>query len=154
MDETLKVSGYINIKVLDKDGNLKDERNIKNLIPTAGKAGIASRLNGDGAIGPWTHIAVGTGTTAAAAGDTALQTEITGSGLDRAAATMSRVTTTVTNDTAQFLKLWTVSGTKAITECGIFTASSGGTILGHSVFSAINVASGDSLQITYKVIIS
>lgn len=151
MEDSIKLTGLIQIEVFDKDGNLKDRRLIKNLIPTAGKAAIASRINGDGSEAVFTYLAVGTGTTAAAAGDTALGTEITDSGLARAAATVSRVTTTVTNDTAQFVKTWTVTGTKAVTECGIFNDASAGTILGRQVFSAVNVANLDTLKITYKV---
>jgi hypothetical protein len=61
------------------------------------------------------------------------------------------MTTTITNDTAQITKTFTVTGTVAVTESGVFNASSGATLLAHQVFSAINVASGDSLQITWKI---
>ena len=98
----------------------------------------------------FTYLAVGIGTTAADAADTALESEIVDSGLERAAATCSRVTTDVTNDTAQLLKSWSVTGTKAVTEAGALNAASTGTLLGRQVFSAINVVSGDTLQITYK----
>jgi hypothetical protein len=57
----------------------------------------------------------------------------------------------VTNDTAQLDKTWSVSGTKAVTECGIFNDASAGTLLGRQVFTAVNVVSGDSLQVIYKV---
>jgi hypothetical protein len=121
-----------------------------NLIPTAGKAGMASRCNGAGAEAAFTYLAVGIGTTAANAADTTLGTEITDSGLARAAATCTRITTSVTNDTAQLDKTWSVTGTKAVTEAGGLNAASTGTLLGRQVFSAVNVASGDSLQVTYK----
>ena len=131
-------------------GNWADAMTFHNLIPTAGKAGMASRCNGSGAEAAFTYLAVGTGTTAAAAGDTTLETEITDSGLARASATASRVTTTVTNDTAQLDKTWSVTGTKAVTEAGALNAASTGTLLGRQVFSAVNVANGDTLQVTYK----
>ena len=125
-------------------------KTLANLVTSAGSAGVASRINGDGAEAAFTYLAVGIGTTAAAAGDTTLGTEIIDSGLARAAATCSRVTTDVTNDTAQLLKSWTVSGTKAVTECGALNAAAAGTLLGRQVFAAINVVSGDTFQITYK----
>lgn len=128
-----------------------NELAIKNLITSAGKAGAASRLNGAGSEAAFTYLEVGTGTTAAAAGNTTLETPITDSGLARAAATCTRVTTTVTNDTAQLDKTWSVSGTKSVTECGILNAASGGTLLGRQVFTAVNVVSGDSLQVIYRV---
>lgn len=124
---------------------------IGNGVPTVGKALIAGRLNGSGAPAVADYIAVGTGTNAFAAGDTALQTETVGSGLTRAQGTVSLVTTTTTNDTAQVLKSFTVTGTVAVTESGVLNASSGGTLLCRQVFSAINVLNGDTLQITWKV---
>lgn len=124
---------------------------LANLVTNAGKAGIASRINGSGGEAAFTYIAVGTGTTAAAAGNTTLETEITDSGLARANATASRVTTTVTNDTAQLVQTFTVTGTKAVTESGVLNASSSGVLAARQVFSAINVVNGDSLQITWKL---
>lgn len=122
-----------------------------NLVTNAGLALAAGRLNGSGSPAAATYIATGTGTNAAAAGDTTLQTEISDSGLERAAATVSLVTTTQTNDTAQMLKSFSVTGTKAVTESGVLNAASTGTLLCRQVFSAINVANGDTLQITWKV---
>jgi hypothetical protein len=61
------------------------------------------------------------------------------------------VTTTITNDTAQLTKTFTVTGSVAVTESGVLNAASAGTLLCHQVFSAINVASGDSLAVTWKV---
>lgn len=124
--------------------------NIANLVTNAGKAGVASRINGSGGEAAFTYIAMGTGTNAAAAGDTTLQTELAASGLSRANATASRVTTTVTNDTAQLVQTFTVTGTVAVTESGVLNAASSGTLLARQVFSAINVVNGDSLQITWK----
>lgn len=121
-----------------------------NIITSAGLAAMASRCNGDGSVAVFGYLAVGTGTNAADISDTTLQSEITDSGLARAAATVSRVTTTVTNDTAQFDKVWSVTGTKAITEVGVLNASSLGVLLGRQVFSAINVVNTYVFQITYK----
>lgn len=131
-------------------GEWKNSLALKNLITSAGKAGLASRINGAGSEAAFTYLAVGTGATAANVSDTTLQTEITDSGLARAAATCTRVTTSVANDTAQLDKTFSVTGTKAVTEVGAFNASSSGVLLGRQVFSAINVVNGDSLQIIYK----
>lgn len=131
-------------------GSYGSFRLISNLVTNAGKAGVASRINGAGSEAAFTYIEVGTGTTAAAAGDTALETAITDSGLARVAGTASRVTTDVTNDTAQLTTTFSVSGTKAVTESGVLNASSSGVLLARQVFSAINVVSGDSLTITWK----
>lgn len=130
-------------------GHWDTERNISNLVTTSGKAGVASRINGAGGEAAFTYIAVGTGTTAAAAGDTALQTETSTSGLSRANATASRTTTDVTNDTARLVNTFTVTGSVAVTESGVLNNSSGGTLLARQVFSAVNVVNGDSLQVTW-----
>lgn len=128
-----------------------DKAVYKNLITNAGLAGMASRQNGDGAEAVFNYLAVGTGTTAAAAGDTTLETEITDSGLARATGTASRSTTAVTNDTAELTKTWNVTGTKAITEMGTLNAAAAGTLLARNVFSAVNVVNGDDFKITHKV---
>lgn len=131
-------------------GHWSNHMNLSNLVTNAGMAGVASRINGSGAEAAFTYIAVGTGTTAAAAGDTALQTELATSGLSRANSTASRVTTDVANDTAQLVNTFTVTGTAAVTESGVLNASSGGVLLARQVFTAVNVVNGDSLQVTWK----
>ena len=81
-----------------------------NLVVTAGKNWVADRMNNANTV--MTHMAVGTGTTAAAAGDTALGTQ-----LDRNTLT----STTVTNNTIEYACTWAAGdGTGAITEAGIF----------------------------------
>ena len=132
-------------------GKWEYKRKLSNLITSAGKAGLASRVNGDGSEAAFTYIAVGTGTTAANVADTALQTETATSGLSRAAGTASRITTTVTNDTAQITKTFTVTGSVAVTESGLLNAASNGTLVARQVFSAVNVVNGDSFAVTWKI---
>lgn len=122
-----------------------------NLITNVGHAAANARMSGQGSYGTFVNLAIGIGTTAAAVTDTALQSEITTNGGVRGAATASQVTTSVANDTTQLVKTWTFAGAFAVTEEGILdNATSGGNLLAHQVFSAINVASGDSLTITHK----
>jgi hypothetical protein len=93
-----------------------------------------------------THMAVGTGTTAAAAGDTALGTQ-----LDRNTLT----STTVTNNTIEYACTWAAGdGTGAITEAGIFDASTGGDMLARTVFSVVNKGAADSMTITWTITVS
>jgi hypothetical protein len=124
---------------------------VRNIVTNAGLAGIASRINGAGSEAIFNYIAIGTGATAAAAGDTTLQTEIASGGGSRAAATASRVTTSTTNDTARLVYTFTFSSSFAITESGVLNASSSGVLLCRQTFSAINVANGDSLQLTWDI---
>lgn len=132
-------------------GHWAFSKRCRNLVTNAGLGGISSRLNGAGGAAAFTYIAVGTGTASASASDTTLQTESSTSGLSRASATASQVTTTVTNDTAQLVNTFAVTGTVAVTESGVFNAASSGTLLCRQTFTAVNVVSGDNLQITWKV---
>jgi len=152
MKESMKVTGHINLKAFDSEGNLKDERDVKNVITTASLAEISGLVGATGSKTAFTFLATGTGTTAASSADTQLETEVLGSGLERAAATVSQQTTTETNDTLQLLKSFSVTGTVAVTEAGAGNnaAADTGTLFGHQVFAAVNVVSGDTLQITYK----
>lgn len=138
-------------------GHWSYTKNFRNLVTSAGKAGAASRLNGAGAEALFDKIGWGTGATAPAIGDTTLQTEVNLSGAGASgvhvisAATASRVTTTVTNDSARLVGTATAAGTIAITESGVFNASTNGVLLCRQTFSAINVVSGDSIQFTWTV---
>lgn len=89
----------------------------------------------------------GTGTTAAAVTDTALQTP---TGNARVAGTQS---TPGNTNVYQSVATLAYGATFAITEWGIFSASAAGTLWDHRVFSAINVLNGDSIQFTYKLTI-
>ena len=96
---------------------------------------------------------------AAAATDTALGTGVTAAGgadggvhvLPTASVTASRVTTTVTNDTAQLVGTVAETATIAITESGVFNLDTAGVMIARQVFTAINVVNGDSLQFTWKI---
>ena len=115
-----------------------------NLVVTAGKEWVADRMNNANTV--MTHMAVGTGTTAAAAGDTALGTQ-----LDRNTLT----STTVTNNTIEYACPWAAGdGTGAITEAGIFDASTGGDMLARTVFSVVNKGAADSMTITWTITVS
>jgi hypothetical protein len=124
---TIKIQGFVELECRDKDGKLKWSWKGKNGITNAGFAQLAL-LAGDAAAVPFTYLALGTSSTAFAASQTALQAETSASGLARAAATVSRVTTTQTNDTLQLVKTWTSGATATIEEIGVFNASSAGTM--------------------------
>ena len=115
-----------------------------NLVVTAGKNWVADRMNNANTV--MTHMAVGTGTTAAAAGDTALGTQ-----LDRNTLT----STTVTNNTIEYACTWAAGdGTGAITEAGIFDASTGGDMLARTKFDVVNKGAADSMTITWTITVS
>lgn len=141
INENFKVTGAVKIT---KNGEVV--REIPNTIVTAGKNELASLITGSGTV--FGYMAVGTGTTSVAAGDTTLETE-----LDRNATTVSGGT--ATNNTIEFETVWNAGdGTGAITEAGIFNASSSGDMLARTTFSAVNKSASDILTITWTVTIS
>ena len=71
--ENLSVKGRLNIVLRDKDGNIKVDREVDNLVVNAGLAFIASRMVGT-AKAVMSHMALGSGSTAASAGQTDLVT--------------------------------------------------------------------------------
>jgi len=152
--ETGTLTGQVLIEHI-RNGRVIDSRLGPNLIVSAGKAGVASRINGSGAEAAFTYIGIGIGTTGALAGDTALETEYDETSTlstTHKSASVSRVTTTVTNDTAQNVVTFNITGAGlAVTESGVFNAATAGTMLARQTFAVINLASGDSLQVTWKI---
>lgn len=148
--QTIKIIGKVRLQVFRAGKCIKDTGFMKNIITNAGLAQIAL-LAGDASAVPFTYLALGTSATAVAATDTTLTAEITDTGLARTTATVSRITTTVTNDTLSLVYTWTATGAKTINEVGIFNASSAGTMLGHKLTGATTVANLDLVAMTYTV---
>ena len=141
MHDNFKLTGKLQIKLNDV---VVEE--VNNLVVAAGKDWVAGRMADAGTI--MTHMAIGTGSTAAAAGDTALETEA-----DRNALTTSGGT--VSSNTITYDCTWPpADGTAAITEAGIFDAATGGTLLARTVFPVINKGAADSMTISWVITIS
>lgn len=154
--EKAKIGGTIILVHKDKNGKVLGKREVKNVVTATGKAAVAGLINNADTQSAFTVLALGTGSAGAVTTDTALGTELTANGFLRAAATLSRVTSDDADDTAQLVHEWTSASadTVAVTECGAFNATavpdSGGIILGRQVFAAVNMASADKLEVTYK----
>ena len=118
---------------------------VDNLVVTAGKGYVASRMK-DTSATAMSHMAIGTGSTAAAAGNTALGNQ---------AARVSLTSTTVSGADIVYVATFPAgTGTAAITEAGILNASSSGTLLCRTVFSVVNKGASDSMTITWTVTVS
>lgn len=142
LTDKLSLTGALTISV-----NGEVVRKINNLVVASGKALVASNLQG-GTVAPVTHMAVGTGTTAAASGNTALEAEI-----DRNALTTSGGT--VAGAVVSYQCTWLPGdGTGALSEAGLFTASVGGTMLARTVFPVVNKGADDTVTIAWDVTIS
>ena len=150
--ENVILRGDVNFRLYDAQGKLKLERDDHNLVVTAGLGHITSRLIGASqAVMGWME--VGTSATAAAAADTALIAAVASSRVAISGSAGTQVTTTLTNDTVQFVGVFpAATGTGALVEAGVFNiVTTGGTMLCRTVFSVINKGAGDSLTITWKV---
>ena len=95
------------------------------LLVATGRAIVTNRLNGGGTTP--SYVAWGTG-----------------------AGTTSQVTTSVTNDTLQVVGTQTAGGTLAITNAGLFDASTAGNLFVKGDFTGIALNSGDSIQFTFR----
>lgn len=146
INEYLKATGRVQIVLCDANGNVKDERDIKNLVVTTGLGYIASRMK-DATATAMTHMAVGTDSTAAALAQTDLIAVVS----PRVALTSTTVTT---NSVAYVATFNAGTGTGALVEAGIFNALTVGTMLCRTVFSVVNKGVNDSMTITWTVTVS
>ena len=144
INDTIKVTGELKLTLTKPDGNTH-ETVVPNIVVTDGKEYIASRMK-DATATAMSHMAIGTGSTSAAAGDSALETE---------AGRVALTSTTVTSNAVAYVATFGAgTGTGASTEAGIFNASSSGTLLCRTVFSVINKGAADTLGITWTVTVN
>ena len=143
--DTLKMKGELQVVVRDDSGAVKQQFTVPNLVVTAGKNYIASRIVG-AASNVMTHMAIGTSTTTPAVANTTLGTEAGRVALASFTASSNQVTATATFPAG--------TGTGAITEAGIFNATPAGTMLCRTTFPVVNKAAGDSIAITWVVTVS
>ena len=143
INDDLKLRGDVAIVLKDKDGKVKESREINNLVVSAGLTYICSRM-ADASAGVMSHMALGSGTTAAAAGDTDLES-ILGSreALDSTTASSNTITYVSSFEAGE--------GTGAVTEAGIFNAATSGTMLCHVIFPVVNKQSDDTMSVTWTI---
>ena len=140
LHDNFQMTGHLSIAINDAV-----VQEVPNLVVTDGKEFVASRMK-DTAKAAMSHMAIGTGSTSPAAGDSAL-----GSQADRNALT----STTVSGATVTYVATFAAGeGTGAITEAGLFNASSAGDMLCRTVFAVVNKGASDSMTITWAVTVS
>jgi len=146
LNEALKATGEVFIDVI-KDGQVVEKRHIPNLVVTVGKNFIASRMTGT-AQGVMSHMAIGSSSTAVAAGDTILGTELGRVSLGSSTASGSTITYTATFPGG--------TGTGNVVEAGIFNNATAntGTLLCRTVFPVVSKQVADTIAVTWVVTIS
>jgi len=140
LHDSLSMTGHLAIAI-----NGETVRDVPNLVVTTGKGYVASRMK-DTTAAAMSHMAIGTGTTAAAVGDSALVSEATRNTLGSTTVSGAVITYTATFAAGQ--------GTGAITEAGVLNASSAGDLLCRTVFPVVNKGSEDQMTITWSVTVS
>ena len=141
LNDQFRMTGALTVK---KNGEVVQE--IHNLVVDAGKELVAARLAGNVAV--VSHMAIGTSTVAAAAEHATLIGE-----LHRAALVTSGGT--AVNATVEYAATWAEgAGMGALTEAGLFTAATAGTMLARTVFPVVNKTATDVITITWTITIS
>lgn len=138
----------LGIRVIRASGSIDDLGIVcRKVVTTAGATYLATAFTGTGEPENFNFHDCGTGTTAADVSDTAIETPYGGA---RATGTQSNPSGLV------YRSVGTINFTSslAITEHGILSASSGGTLWDRHVFSAINVVNTDSIEFTYNLTIN
>ena len=144
--ENLKAVGDVSISLTKADGSVENI-DIHNKVVNTGLHVLVSRLK-DTTDAAMTHMELGTGTTLAAGGDLTLQSAIS-------ASRVSLTSTTVSGSTITYVASFPpLTGSGAVTEAGIFNASSGGTMLCRTVFPVVNKQDGDSMTVTWTITVS
>lgn len=144
LSDGIRVTGRVKIELFGEDGKRKYVQIVNNLVVTAGKNHIADRLSTAPGGAAMSHMAVGTGGGAPAAGDTALTTET-----DRNALTSCTDATNVVT----YVGDWAAGdATATLTEAGIFNAAAAGTMLARATI-AVTKGASDTLKITWTVTI-
>ena len=145
LNENMKITGHINLKLYDKYGNLKDERDIHNTITTVGKAYLATWLAAASQAGKFmAYLAVGEGSPSGTALGSEIGTRVSG--------TLSTPgSTNIWQNSGTFAA---ANGTGAITEVGLFSASTSGTMFASQTFDVINKGASDSLTLTWQITLS
>lgn len=145
--ETVKATGQLSIKVTSASGQVKENIVVPNLVVSVGKEFIAARMKDGGPV-EMSHMAIGSGSTAAVVGNTGVETEQGRVALTTAGGSVSGAVITYE---ATFPA---GTGTAAITEAGIFNAATSGVMLCRTVFNVVNKGADDTLSITWTVTIS
>ena len=146
LTEKLKMTGDVSLVLRGADGQIKETREIKNLVVNAGLAYVISRMVGT-AKAVMSHMALGSGTTAAAAGNTDMES-ILGS---REALDSTTISGSNNEKVVYVSSFEPGDATGAVTEAGIFNASTAGDMLCRTVFAVVNKSANDSLTVTWTI---
>lgn len=153
MNGGIPMKGHLTLVLYNADGAIKAYRQMDNIVVNGGKDCTSSKLFGTdtecATPGTFNYIAIGTGTGSELTTNTALGTEI-GS---RVQDTTNAITGAGAIGSQSVLSsLFTATSTQTIAESGIFDASTAGNMFARKLISpTVNVASGDTLTVTWTI---
>lgn len=141
--------GIVHIEVFDQFGKFKaqDERWTYNKVTDMGDNYYADVISGS-RLRNGTFLAIGSGTNGGSKQTTALEFEVSRGAVD---STYPQVGAGANDNDTIWRRTFTGLTANGVAEAGIFTASSGGTMVDRGTFSGVNIASADSLQVTITI---
>lgn len=150
MIETVALRGCFRLQLMDLQGQILEERKVKNLVVNTGKAWVLKQLQSvnHATAQNLSHIAIGSGLVAPATGDTALGNEVT------RVAISSFDTANLTANPPSWTAQAVVASNEANTTLGeiaMLNSSSGGTMLSRATFSSFVKATSNVLNISYSL---
>lgn len=142
LKSSIKLTGKVNIKKYE-NGELIDNITIDNIIVTTGQNYIAQRILNNTTTA-MTHMAIGSSQIPQTIDDTALFTEITRNAF---------LSGTVTNAQVEYVATFAppASVARSITEAGIFSAASAGTLLCRTTFPSVTQSTSQTIAISWII---
>lgn len=144
------LTAELKARLIKSDGEVIDYGTISHkVVTTAFVSFVVDQLQTEtSAFGDFKYHDSGEGNTAENVADTDIETtdgesRATGTQTEGASANIYRSVGTIS-----------YTSTKAIVEHGLFNASTSGTLMDRSVFAALNVENGDSIQYTYELTVN
>lgn len=145
--DSLTVTGEVNVKVFNSNGELKSELNKSNLVVSSGKSFIATRISSNSAT-PMSHMAIGYGTNPASLSNISLQDEAQNG---RIAIAQPTIVNNIMTFTGIFGPTY---GTGQIAEAGIFNSNSGGLMMCRTSFPPVQKDNEDTIAISWTITIN
>lgn len=141
-------TGSVRKQLFNAEGILVYDHTDHNLVVTIGKTALATWLATTSPSGAFmSYVGLGTGMTAPTLGDTALQSEFSGGGYSRQVGVLTSSSNVLQNQST----FGPGNGTGSITEAGLFSALTSGTMFARQVFSVVTKGAGDTFILTWQI---
>lgn len=144
MRDEARVEDNVTIEVRDTAGNLLERITTHNLVVDTGLSMQAARLQHGSTVPGLTHLALGTGTAAPAASNTAL-------GAEKFRDVITQYIPATRKLTVRYYLATGAANGHSLTECGLFNAASGGTLYARATHAAIAKTSDKTVTYSWEL---